>query len=723
MTATKLMKKILIVFFVVFTKPLFAQINCNHWLKTPSVPSSVRIGQLNIKGNKLTIEALINRTQPYSGGQVWAGDIVSKHIDVNDVNYLLRPNSGEITTSNGYYKTPDITDVELNKTHHVAMVYDGSILKFYRDGCLMSEIPASGNLVQNSWEASIGYFSPQVDGKENFIGYINEVRIWNVVRTQDELRTYMNTSLPNPTTQIGLLAYYTFDNLNNKQGNPQWNGTLNGSASINQMNPACATIVIPCICNLSITKTADATICANSQLQLLVSGGTHYSWTPAIGLNNSDIANPVATPATTTKYYVTVSNDDGCSKEDSVNITVNPLPVISKSNDTSICSNTKAFLIAKGGSSYSWTPANSLDNANIFNPIALPLANTTYTVKVTDNNGCSQTGQVNVNIYPVATVEASNDTSICKNTSVKLFASGGVSYSWAPASSLNNSTSPSPIATPSQTTLYFVNVKDQYSCVYKDSIKLSILPDAVFSVSPDHSVCENDAVQLSASGGDTYVWTPVSFLDNPNVNNPVATADSSIVYSVTIKENTCNQSAILTTRINVLPKPSVHASKSNEIDCFSSSAQLNASGANQYVWSPSSELNNPESANPTATPGTTTVYTVTGKDMNGCTNSDTVTVKVNFDRSIFFRLPNSFTPNGDGLNDCFGVSNWGTVAHLELSIYNRFGQRIFYTNNPAVCWDGTFHGKQQNADVYVYTIKATMSCGKIDKKGTVTLLR
>src|SRR3569623_306435 len=118
------MKKILIVFIVVFTKPLFAQINCSHWLKTPSVPSSVRIGQLNIKGNKLTIEALINRTQPYSGGQVWAGDIVSKHIDVNDVNYLLRPNSGEITTSNGYYKTPDITDVELNKTHHVAMVYD-----------------------------------------------------------------------------------------------------------------------------------------------------------------------------------------------------------------------------------------------------------------------------------------------------------------------------------------------------------------------------------------------------------------------------------------------------------------------------------------------------------------------------------------------------------------------------------------------------------------------
>lgn len=717
------MKKILIVFFLIFTKPLFSQINCNNWLKTPSIPSSVRIGQLNITGNKLTIEALINRTEPYSGGQVWAGDIVSKHIDVNDVNYLLRPNSGEITTSNGYYKTPDITDVELNKTHHVAMVYDGSILKFYRDGCLMSQIPASGNLVQNSWEASIGYFSPEVDGKENFIGYINEVRIWNVVRTQDELRTYMNTSLPNPTAQPGLLAYYTFDNLINKQGNPQWNGTLNGSASINQINPACAPIVIPCICNLEITKTADAAICINSQLQLLASGGTHYFWTPAIGLNSTDIANPVATPTTTTKYYVTVSNDDGCSKKDSVTITVNSLPVISKSNDTSICINTKAFLAAKGGTSYSWTPTKFLDNPNIFNPIASPLSNTTYNVKVTDNNGCFQTAAVNVSIYPAARISASNDTSICKNTSVKLFASGGNSYSWSPASSLNNPTNASPIATPSQSTLYHVNITDQYSCVYKDSIKVSILPDAVFSVSSGNSVCEDDPVQLSASGGDTYVWTPTSFLDNPNASNPVATADSSIIYSVAIKENTCNQSAILTTRINILPKPVVHATKTNEIDCFSSSAQLHAVGANQYVWSPSSGLDNPEIANPTATPEITTIYTVTGKDVNGCTNSDTVSVKVNFDRNVFFGLPNSFTPNGDGLNDCFGVSNWGTVIHLELSIYNRFGRRVFYTNDPAICWDGTFHGKQQNADVYVYTIKATMSCGKIDKKGTVTLLR
>ncbi|MEK7224986.1 MAG: hypothetical protein AAB221_04805, partial [Bacteroidota bacterium] len=73
----------------------------------------------------------------------------------------------------------------------------------------------------------------------NFFGYINEVRIWNVARTQAELQTYMNTSLPGPTTQAGLLGYYTFDDLLNKQGNAAYNGTLNGGATINNTNPNC----------------------------------------------------------------------------------------------------------------------------------------------------------------------------------------------------------------------------------------------------------------------------------------------------------------------------------------------------------------------------------------------------------------------------------------------------------------------------------------------------
>ncbi|MGN6342790.1 MAG: LamG-like jellyroll fold domain-containing protein [Ginsengibacter sp.] len=927
---------------------------CSKFLKTPSAPSSVRIGQLNITGNKVTVEAIVNRTTPYSPSQLWAGDIVSKHRDPTDVNYLLRPNTAEITTSNGYYKTPDIADIELNKTHHVAMVYDGSTLKFYRDGCLMSQTPASGNLVQNSWETSIGYFSPELDGNENFIGYINEVRIWKVARTQAQIQAYMNSSLPNPTTQPGLLAYYTFDNLINKQGNASFNGTLNGSASIQQTNPNCNPIDNSCEvkpCNITISKSNDTSLCGSSPVQLFASGGSDYSWTPAAGLSDPKIANPVATSLTSTKYFVTVSNADGCSKTDSINITVNSfpnisasndttvcenstvklwatggssyswtpsagmqnpnsqtpsvtasvstkyyvtvknaagcsqkdsvniivkrLPPISVSNDTSICINSTVKLIAKGGTSYHWYPSIGLDNPNISsplatpptttkyyvtttaanmclktdsvnivinnlptvskskdtsvcihsatqlwanggaiyqwypatglddptiskpmaspliatkyyvtvtssagcskkdsinvvvkslpiittskdtticynsqaslsanggssytwtpaatlndyhmdNPLAMPDATTTYQVKVTNAEGCSDIASIKVSVIPIPAIAKSKDSAICKNASVRLFVNGGTSYKWFPSSSLDNSTGTNVVASPSETTLYHIDITDISSCIYHDSIKISVRPSTVFSVSPDNSVCAKQSQQLMASGGDSYTWTPALFLDNPNVSSPVATADSSITYSVSIKESTCHESATLFTKLIVLPSPNVHITKSNDINCTLPSARLTVYGAENYTWTPATGLSDANIFNPVATPLVSTTYKATGKDVNGCTNSDTVSIRVDLNENRFFGLPNSFTPNGDDLNDCFGVRYWGHVDQLDFSIYNRFGQRIFFTDNSANCWNGTFKGEPQDADVYVYIIKAKTVCGNINKKGTVTLLR
>ncbi len=241
------MKLIALFSFLFFCRTCEAQLTCNNWLSTPANPSFVNVNQINITGDQVTIEALINRTQPYlpGGGDNTEGDIVSKHNDFSDVNYLLRPNHAYITTTNGFFGTPDICDIKLNKTYHVALVYDGSVLKFYRDGQLMSQVSASGNLIQNAWRTKIGWYDPS-GFTTQFIGYINEVRIWNVARTQAQIKAYMNSNLPNPTTQTGLLGYYTFDNLINKQGNPAYNGTLGGSATINSTNPDCVLIVDSC---------------------------------------------------------------------------------------------------------------------------------------------------------------------------------------------------------------------------------------------------------------------------------------------------------------------------------------------------------------------------------------------------------------------------------------------------------------------------------------------
>ena len=86
-------------------------------------------------------------------------------------------------------------------------------------------------------------------------------------------------------------------------------------------------------------------------------------------------------------------------------------------------------------------------------------------------------------------------------------------------------------------------------------------------------------------------------------------------------------------------------------------------------------------------------------------------------------MANAFTPNGDGLNDCFGIKNWGVITELQFLIYNRWGELVFSTTNPTACWDGNFKGQPSILGNYVYYIKANTLCGKIERKGNLALIR
>ncbi|HMD00479.1 MAG TPA: LamG domain-containing protein [Ferruginibacter sp.] len=220
-------------------------IRCDNWLHLTQQPAYADIGDLDISGDQLTIECTANRSSFFSNGEETESDLVSKHTDESNVNYTLRPRYALITTTHGFFTTPLACQIKLNKTYHYAMVYDGKTLKFYRNGFLMSQTKVSGKLVTNNWNTMIGWI-PSKYNNENFIGYINEVRIWKVARTQAEIRANMSTSLPDPSAQKGLLAYYTFDNLKNKQGNSNWDGSLGGNASIKVKNPSCGLIADSC---------------------------------------------------------------------------------------------------------------------------------------------------------------------------------------------------------------------------------------------------------------------------------------------------------------------------------------------------------------------------------------------------------------------------------------------------------------------------------------------
>ena len=125
------MKRFILVFTLItfsFFKS-FSQLTCNNWLYTPSYQSYVSVGDLDIPGNQITVEAVFNRIAPYTVVKFGPVILFQNILILLMLIILLRPNNAEITTTNGYFRTPDICEIQLNKTYHVALVYDGVELK------------------------------------------------------------------------------------------------------------------------------------------------------------------------------------------------------------------------------------------------------------------------------------------------------------------------------------------------------------------------------------------------------------------------------------------------------------------------------------------------------------------------------------------------------------------------------------------------------------------
>ena len=273
----------------------------------------VAIGDLDVTGNQLTIEALINYTST-------SVNIVSKHTDPSNVNYLFRPGSFEITTTNGFAAfggaaAAGVTLV-VGETYHLAATYNGQFLRYYVNGCLTGEMPWTGNMVTNNLITAIGQQSSCQC--EQFNGYIDEVRIWNVARTQAQIAQNM-LDLPNPTTQAGLLAYYKFEgNFLNVQGNAAWNGVAVGTP---QFQP----IPYPYPTALGVNATSSPVVCENTATGVIdvAANGGYLPYTYSIdGVNF--VPTPTFTNLTPGNYTVFARSNANCVATTPIIIDNNP---------------------------------------------------------------------------------------------------------------------------------------------------------------------------------------------------------------------------------------------------------------------------------------------------------------------------------------------------------------------------------------------------------------
>jgi len=358
-----------------------------------------------------------------------------------------------------------------------------------------------------------------------------------------------------------------------------------------------------------------------------------------------------------------------------------------------------------------------------------------YTVRlvVTDTFGCMATGagtvQVDVHAPPVAYVTPPVAT-VCLNGQVTLTANGGVTYSWSPATGLSASNVATPVASPVVSTTYTVTVADDIGCSSTQSIGVTVVQPETMTVTPDSTaICPGKTVTLEAAGAERYQWIGVTGgLSATDIANPVARPVDSTVYTVVGGDSTGCFSDTLAVVVVLLPQPSVSAGPDETVQAGTPVTLAGEATGDvvSWLWTPATYLSCTDCAQPVCTPKEPEQYIVTVTGGDGCTASDTVVVSLLCDESKV-RIPDAFTPNGDGHNDRWNILGISEVNHLV--IFNRWGEKVFerdhfYPGDADAGWDGTVDGRPAPAGVYVYF--AQMQCpvgGAFERRGTVVLVR
>lgn len=377
------------------------------------------------------------------------------------------------------------------------------------------------------------------------------------------------------------------------------NYTVTVTSAAGCTNTAVTTVTVNSLPTANISGAS--AVCSGSSVTLTASGGTSYSWWN----NGATSATITDAPATTTTYTVTVSNGS-CSSTTSTTVTVNSLPSAAISGNTNICQGETTTLTASGGGTYLWD--NSATTPSI---IVNPAATTSYTVTVTNGNGCTDVAVTTVNVAPPPVASVSGNNTICAGQSTILSASGGLTYSWNTTATTSSIT-----VSPAISTTYSVIVSAG-NCSDTTSITVTVNPSPIANINTaSTSICTGQSTTLTATGVGTYSWS-TGATTNPIIVSPTGATS----YSVIVSNGNCTDTASVT--ISVLPPVTASVSGSNSTICSGASATLTASGGTIYSWS-----SGQTTSSITVSPATSTNYTVIVSN-GSCADTATASIAVN----------------------------------------------------------------------------------------------
>ena len=453
---------------------------------------------------------------------------------------------------------------------------------------------------------------------------------------------------------------------------------------------------------------------------------TNYSWSFGDG-RTANTQNPAHTYTTVGNYSTTliITTQTGC-KDTAVTttpITIYASPKISMLATGNGCTPLQVAFVGQlaptdtSTVSWLWNFANG-NTSTLKQPTVQVYTNGgiyPVTLIATNSVGCSTKALKNIEAYQTPIVNAGADTLLCNGSRITLAASGALNYTWSPAIGLSCTNCATPVTNTTTNTIYKVIGTTTQGCKATDSVLVTVKNKFRLNVSTPAKICNGQTSIIKANGADTYIWSPSNGLNNTTDSIQNAQPNTTTNYQVIASDKVGCFKDTGYVKITVFPIPTVEAGIDRKINVGQSIdlIPIISSDVTEVIWQPTDGLTRNTFPSITVRPNQTTDYTVEAKNVGGCLAKDKVTVFVVCNGGNVF-IPNTFSPNGDGVNDVFYPRGTGLFKIKSFNIFSRWGEKMFEknsfdANDPSFGWDGTFKGTKLTPDVFIYSIEIICS--------------
>jgi gliding motility-associated-like protein len=384
--------------------------------------------------------------------------------------------------------------------------------------------------------------------------------------------------------------------------------------------------------------------------------------------------------------------------------------------------NARIYYTTKMGLHYLWNTGDTLATINFTGH-----PSGTYSVTVYDTAGCKNTDSLLITIKPSPAVNAGVDTALCPGFPSQL--NGTTSeqnFHWQPSTGLSDTAILNPVVIFDTTSSYILSSLGTNGCTGRDTITLTVKPTPLVNAGPDTTLCNGLTYVVPAtSSAQNVQWTPAEGLDNASILNPLFNGTHSNTYILIATDATTGCIKTDTLIIGVGANPTLDAGPDADVCTGDMYTMVAVSNGKFFRWNPGAGLSDSTILNPIFNGADSAEYFLVASDSGGCKTIDSVKLAV---ISCYLKVPQAFSPNGDGNNDHFTV--FGSLEQYEIRIFNRWGEMVYNSRDPSELsdlsrgWDGTYKGKVQELGTFAYYIIGKDAGGKsIERKGNLTLVR